>query len=573
MTNVMVRNRLKNLSFILIAFFYSSYTGYGQVLNIVNFIGFEEIREKPEVNKCVKCMADNCAADVELLLRKYADQGYFMAEYEVNVIEDTFNITFKSGQRFYWKDIQFENVPPHIINQYSSDLTTGQPFSQRILDDFYRKIVLFYENEGYPFASVRLQNIHTSVGHISASVKTELGPEISYGSINIIKGLKLKELWLGKVLEIEKGMHFRQNTVNEIENNLERLGISLSSPVEINFSDDQANISLNIDSHPVSSFDGILGMFMNGNSQDAILAGYLDLSLGNLFSSWKSLDLSWRRLRPLVQELTIRYDHPVFFSRLLNAEAGFQLMKSDTSFLNIQGGIELQLQVNSHLIAFISEDFERGSLLAFPVENVSETSGNGDYKISYHGIGLKKMTGPMRMELKGSIGNKNILANPTLPTGYYDNMELNSLQGKFSFLGSYRMDLYKNWKVYNQLSAGLLAGNSLLNNDAFRLGGLKTFRGYNEYQFMASKFTRATVELRYYLEKSGYLLFFSDFGYLQYNILKNNFSTTPVGTGTGISIKVGKEGHFDLIFAIDKESVKKVDFTNSKIHFGYLINF
>ncbi|MDH5603995.1 MAG: hypothetical protein OEY51_08645, partial [Cyclobacteriaceae bacterium] len=171
----MVRNRLKNLSFILIAFFYSFYTGYGQVLNIENFIGFEEIKEKPVVNKYVKCMADNCAADVELLLRKYADQGYFMAEYEVNVIEDTFNITFKSGQRFYWKDIQFENVPPHIINQYSSDLTTGQPFSQRILDDFYRKIVLFYENEGYPFASVRLQNIHTSVGHISASVKTELG--------------------------------------------------------------------------------------------------------------------------------------------------------------------------------------------------------------------------------------------------------------------------------------------------------------------------------------------------------------------------------------------------------------
>jgi hemolysin activation/secretion protein len=121
---------------------------------------------------------------------------------------------------------------------------------------------------------------------------------------------------------------------------------------------------------------------------------------------------------------------------------------------------------------------------------------------------------------------------------------------------------------HEKWQAAYLENGNLTHNDLFRLGGLKTLRGFNEMQFFAKNYLLHTSELRLLTEKQSFLFIFSDAVFLE------NFAGKELayGFGAGISLKM-KGGIFNFVYAAGKSGEQAVGLRESKIHFGFVSRF
>ncbi|HEY9117017.1 MAG TPA: BamA/TamA family outer membrane protein, partial [Roseivirga sp.] len=126
-----------------------------------------------------------------------------------------------------------------------------------------------------------------------------------------------------------------------------------------------------------------------------------------------------------------------------------------------------------------------------------------------------------------------------------------------------------------ELQGGLISGENLFQNDAFRIGGLNSLRGFNESYFFTTGFLFANFESRFYLDETSYLLLFTDIGYVESDFV-NQISKSfewPLGVGTGISFATNT-GIFNFVYALGtSKSTGAINFNQSKIHFGFTTRF
>jgi hemolysin activation/secretion protein len=129
--------------------------------------------------------------------------------------------------------------------------------------------------------------------------------------------------------------------------------------------------------------------------------------------------------------------------------------------------------------------------------------------------------------------------------------------------------------LYHRLSGAYLSGENLYLNDLYRVGGLRSLRGFNDNFFYASYYGISNLELRLLLEQAAqsqsYLYVFYDQSVLGYQ-LAGHYQETPLGLGLGLSITTDV-GLFNFAYAIGKVQNQPIDFSLSKIHFGYISRF
>ena len=135
------------------------------------------------------------------------------------------------------------------------------------------------------------------------------------------------------------------------------------------------------------------------------------------------------------------------------------------------------------------------------------------------------------------------------------------------------MDAGKKFRSAIKIGAqsGFISGEGLFQNELFRIGGLKTLRGFDEESIRASAYTIGTVEYRYLFEQNSYLFFFGDAAYYERHGVDGFVHDTPYGFGTGISFET-KAGIFSLSYALRKQFGNPIYLRAGKIHFG-IVNY
>ena len=118
-----------------------------------------------------------------------------------------------------------------------------------------------------------------------------------------------------------------------------------------------------------------------------------------------------------------------------------------------------------------------------------------------------------------------------------------------------------------------LQNTTLFQNELFRIGGLKTFRGFDEESIFASAYYIFTLEYRYLLEENSYLYLFSDGAYYENQSISftGDRYDTPYGFGAGISFET-KAGIFSISYALGKQFDNPIDLRGGKVHFG-VVNY
>nr|MBA2413124.1 BamA/TamA family outer membrane protein [Burkholderiaceae bacterium] len=137
----------------------------------------------------------------------------------------------------------------------------------------------------------------------------------------------------------------------------------------------------------------------------------------------------------------------------------------------------------------------------------------------------------------------------------------------------YYIPLFSRSVINLGASGGGLSGESSVtfDNELFRIGGLKTLRGFDEESITASSYVIGKLEFRYLLEQNSNLFLFYNLAWYERYTQSGYIKDQPSGFGAGINFET-KLGIFSFSYALGKEFDNPVRIKAAKIHFG-LVNY
>lgn len=444
------------------------------------------------------------------------------------------------------------------------------------LSRFLHGVLNEYINKGYPFASIRMDSLQFEDGKYQAFFSLNPGPKIVYDSIALLSGVNINKRFLENTFNMQKGAPFSEKGYQDIAAKIKRISfLELKQKPDVGFSDGKATVYLDLSQRATNSFEGVIGLLPNQSKGNGlVVTGYLDLVLSNLFRSGKALNLTWNRFADQSQSMDISYHHPYFLSSKIFLDAGFSLIKQDTTFLTQNWEVGVGSYLSNDLEIIFGYENINGSLITPDPRNLQ--AGFADYHTNLYAIGIRHslyeqpfgFSNGFRFFSRFSLGEKKIETNPAIGMEWYDTLNRETILTNLESSMKYQYILRGGLAFYHKLMAGSIINNEILNNELVRLGGLKTIRGFNENFFFAQQYALSRLELRQYFEKQSYFLVFYD----QLFYSQNNFWDYPHGFGAGLALQTST-GLFSFAAALGASENIPLDISNIKIHLGYISRF
>lgn len=529
-----------------------------------------------------KCDTLELNTQLSRSLNQLYSQGYLLASYSIRPSSDTIPVFI--GPKYKWTYLSSGNVREIILSKigFREKFYANKPFKINELDNLLKKIIDYGEREGYPFISVKLDSISIKDNEISATLNMDQGVQITYDSIEIDSDFKIKKSWLSAYLNLQPGDLYDQRSVDNIISKLSRLKfLEVAEPPEVTFQNKQATIKLTLKRNDNNRVDGIIGFLPNEEREGSLLVtGQFDLALSNLFNSGKELNIQWQSLKARSQFLDFSYYHRNLFHSALHLSSSFQILKEDTLFINREGEIAFNFNPSQHGFEIFTKFRSSRLLSTAQFGEITALPDIIDFNLDYYGLAYSyNMNQPLDFQKKyfsaqieTSVGSKRIRRNNGIPAELYNNIDLRSVQYNLTSSFEFNLPLGRNFTIYQRIGAGKIFNENLFLNDLFRIGGLKTLRGYNENFFFASDYLLSNLELRLYFQNNSYLLAFYDQSYLYYDIEAASFEDYPLGIGVGLNIAT-KSGIVSIAYGVGKSEEQPLSLSLSKFHFGYVTKF
>ncbi|MDN3668585.1 BamA/TamA family outer membrane protein [Echinicola jeungdonensis] len=460
----------------------------------------------------------------------------------------------------------------------------GKPFDYLQYQKEINKILENAENQGYPFASIRLDSAILVGQSFKGILDYQAGPLIHFDTLKITGSSKADPLFLARQLKIFPGETFSQEKIDQANQRIENIPyLKMTGPLEMSFQNQEATLYLPIGDRKINSLDGIIGILPNEVERNKLLVtGQFNLALYNVGGKGRNYSLAWQRLSQYTQNLSLGAVEPMVLGSTIDLKAGFSLLKEDTTFINRDLRLDLGYQISprSYFQAFTR--WQSGNRLATNQENLGE--GLPDIlDFSFHNYGLKfdfkdwddaffpKRGWSWNVEI--GLGNKNIIQNTSIPDSLYHSLDKKTLQFYFNYGVTKYFDFNSRFGTKLALLGGEIHNETLLINDLYRLGGLRSIRGFNENFFFANRFLYANFEPRFYFGERSYWLVFADAGRLENSLMIKDQQTDFVFSfGAGLSLEASG-GVFNFIYALGKSNEQELGVNFSKVHFGYTARF
>lgn len=571
------------------AIFFVSNSGQAQRLFCVKW---KEISTK---NITIQSFSDSLQASyqIEYYIKQLQRLGFAAAQIDSSYWKnDTLNVIWFQGEKYEWWQLKTDStLPQDWLRKNIKALQIGRlgkVFQYDLVQKQQQQLIEWSENKGFPFAMTYLDSIQVHENRqVSAVWRYSSGAYITNDTLHVEGDLGINRKFLAGYLRLKKGEPFSQNKVKESEKLLKRLPyVKTLQPPQVSFLLDMAQPTFFLNKQKNNQLDFVAGLLPNANNNNRlVLTGQLDLLLQNLFKLGQKLEVNWLRPRANTQLLKLNYEYPIIAGTPLGTQIDFFLQREDTFFLTRKYRITFNYHMGvAGALGFFVDDQVSSRLSAAAVSipmsenNIAiQNSDLAGYQLTQYGISYKlDDTDDLFFPKKGlkaysemGIGNKNIRS---LPTGVTVS-ETQTIQWNTLHRWSYFLPTGKKSTWLNGIQAAWTWNENLFVNDLYRLGGIRTMRGFNENFFFASGYAIFTTEWRYFLEKNAYLLLFCDTGYIEVT-LKNKSSTNEwaTGVGTGFSLDTGK-GIFNFAYSLGYAKLQPFGLRYSKIHFGLRSRF
>lgn len=527
-------------------------------------------------------------AHIRQRISQLHERGFLEASADsIQVTDNQISVVVHEGTPYRWLSLSPGNISPQRLKAAGF---RPQLFQDRVLawtqwQGLQRQLLSEYENSGFPFAQVGLDQLVLNENYLSASMVVDSGRLVRVGRIEVSGDVRVSEQFLGQHLGLKPGMPFDKSRLERLPARLQELAfLEAARAPELVFSDTStADIILHLKSRKAGRFDFLIGVLPNNTqTQRMLITGNLQADLHNQFGRGERLVAQFDRLRPETQQLEVKLTYPYLLQLPFALEAGFSLYRRDTSFLNsaLEVGLAYPLRRGIGFRAFAGRRDTR--LLRLPT--LDRLPPQLDVSLRTFGLesSLERLDyrfNPRkgwRLQWNAAAGTRQILPNTQLLErdlgSLYDSLTLNSGQVNLRWLA----ERYWPMSATSVLKIGLSGGHLITNqpvylNEQFRIGGNKLLRGFDEEFFFTPQYVVMVSELRLLLSTNSYLYAFGDVGRFQLTEPQRR-EITAYGFGAGMALET-KAGILGLTVALGAVAGTALDAGTPKVHIGYLSLF
>ena len=429
-------------------------------------------------------------------------------------------------------------------------------------------------NNGYPFAKYSWDSLRLNNDELSYKIRLDSGPYILFDSLILLTNVKTKADFISRSLGISKLTPFSESAFRSIPQKIQRINyLTIRRPPDVSFQSGKAWTYLELEEGTTGSFQGILGVLPNqATGQGVLITGNIDLKLLNLFRSGKELNLSWAQFAEQSQRLNTSYRHPYIAGTSIHLNAAFKLFKQDTSFLNRETSISGSFFISSKLEMGFGYQQQNATVLTSQVSRIVERNWLDFRQDWYFWQIVRGRNQIVRAEDSFTfigdlaIGHRQVSRNISFPQEVYDTVKLSLTNFKFQSDFNIQRRISKQLFFFGSLELAHIS-NSTTSNQQYRIGGLQSFRGFNEQFFYTPSYAITQIETRLFFEEQSYVFAFYDHG-----LLSIGDWIHPFGIGGGFSLFTNS-GLFSFAMAVGRSNTIPFELANMKIHFGYLSRF
>lgn len=447
------------------------------------------------------------------------------------------------GQRIKYGGVEFDglNTEEQQGVQNTFGLKRNRTFDP---DRFERRMddaLTDFERKGYPFIKFDLSSIRIDSSsadpEFMLGFKAAKGPNLIIKEIQIVGNEITKEHVIVRELRIKEGDVYHYEKVSKIPDRLMRTGYfrRVDEPLVFLSEGDQGGLLLTVEEGNTSLFDGVVGYTPGTSDEKGYFTGLINISLGNLFGTGRSLLARWQKRDRFSQDLMFHYREPWMAGWPIHVGVGFNQLIQDSTYIQREYGVDASLPLVESFS--VVADLKRTSILP---------DSMGSYQLGL----LKSRT------TSASIGitydSRPDLINPTRGIYYFTSVETGAKTnlGPADLVEEFNVDTKVNNQKYTldlelfiptfrRLVLGLtLHGRQIKSSenfipvpDQFRLGGTRTLRGYREDQFRGTTLGWSNLEYRYILGRRSRAFAFCDLGYY--------YAENPSGINEGLKIGYG----------------------------------
>ena len=524
--------------------------------------------------------------NLQKLIARLHQNGFNSASLDTIFVENnTFFASIYVGDKLIIKHINIEGMEKEelqsmklnaaIFKQKSHPIDTVFSYSKMIANKLW--------DTGYPFAITKISNITPSDSGYTATILVEKNNFILLDSIIVAGKLKLGKSFLYGYLGLKRRKAYNESVMRQVPSRMQELIFAdITQPPSVSFSEKKAALYLYANKQKTNQFDGYIGIVpKDETSGKVLLTGSLTMDLYNVFTVGENLRFNWRRVQVLSQNLEIHTDFPYLFYSAFGIDGTFTFEKRDTTHININFalGVRYYLQQRNYVRAYYQ--FNNAHLINnTSLETITQLPDNIDYNSHLYGLEivfskLDYLFNPRKgyaFSFSTAVRQRNIIKNNKIADSLYNGMSLSSMQLQLMGTSDFYFPIKNRWVWYLALKAGHVQASQLFENEIFRLGGLKTLRGFDQQSIYASTYGIISNELRFILGKRSYLQVFFDVAWYECRLNSGYRSDIPFGFGAGISYDT-KVGIFAFSYALGKQLNNPIRLNSGKITLGYAVLF
>jgi hypothetical protein len=357
-------------------------------------------------------------------------------------------------------------------------------------------------------------------------------------------------------------------------------------------------LNVYLDPKKSSEVNVLLGL-LPSNEQLAnnklLVTGEANINLKNSLGGGETIGVNWQQIQVKSPRLNLLFQQPYLFGSPFGMNFNFDLLKKDSSYVNISILLGAAYAVSSRQTGSVFLQRFTTNLLTvdtFSVKNNRRLPPEADVNSINVGVNYEFFTTDYRfnprrgneVSVTASAGTKNIRKNNVIVKLHdlsdpefdynrlYDTFKLKSYQFRLRLKAAHYFPVGRGATIKTAINGGWFQSPNIFRNELFQIGGYKLLRGFDEESIFSSAFGVATAEYRYLLGQNSYMAAFVDYGISANNSqsidTKNNF----LGAGIGMAFET-KAGIFNLSYAAGKRDDQKFNLRQSKIHLGYVNYF
>jgi outer membrane protein assembly factor BamA len=515
------------------------------------------------------------SADADRIYHTYAENGFYFAAVRIDSFivspdhgsGDVF-LSISEGEQIDIDTIRIEgNIAfPSVAFIEIFDTRPGGYLEPARLERDLNAVISRYEQNGYPFASVRVKEITpvqvNGKRRLQIDIQIEESRKVSIDEVKITGNTATKEDVILREMRLMPHELYDERKMVNISERLKRLNIfaRVEQPQPF-ITDSGGGIFIKVEEGNTSTFDGVLGYLPAAKATDrGVVTGMVNISMRNLFGSARKAAVRWLRDERKSQEVYVGYTEPWVLNIPLDLGITFNQRQQDTTYVQRKFGLTAD-------IGFM-ESFRFGGMFTqeyvIPSNGTKSISGS---RTTLAGINIRYDTrddfiSPVRgifYSTDYQIGRKNV------------NDQTVTVQ-RLAFDVAYFIETFKSQVAVVSLHArGLTSANADI-SDLYRLGGTNTLRGYRENQFLGSRIAWTNTEYRFMLARHSFVFGFFDVGY--YYRSPNDVpglsavQSLKYGYGTGLRIDTSL-GNIGVSFAFGEGDT----FSQGKVHVGLTNEF